>query len=385
MTSLPSSRKSYSGNSNTILLETVLQLLDEQLRKLSQRDFFGKELREYVSLLCKSVRSLQSKIEDPDTDIALIAEVVESIWRATQFLTGTTSNRVPYEVTFLLRAVLQDWGLGDSIVTTSVNQSPDFCCERANGAPDELINELGLPDLAFSGHLVQMSVPEIFQHMPLLCSPLYHEVGHYVEEHERLITTLTITHSEELIAALPGLQDFDQPSRMGVAKSWATEYLCDLIAACYVGECVSDYIIQWDHEPVAQPTHPAAASRVRVTRDFLEGNPNQVVDLLKKGVEEAGLLIQLRQQFSLPSVEDCFTDVRPVVVESLAQLHGLLPAADALLKRLLTSPADFEGSNIARVPRWRQPHVINDLIEKSIRSFMITKAWHESLDTKALA
>jgi len=385
MTSLPNLPKNYSGNSSTILLETVLQLLGEQLKKLSHSDFFATELGHYVSQLCKSVSSLQNKIAEPNPEVALITEVVESIWRATQFLTGTTSNRVPYEITYLLREVLLDWGLGDSIVTTSVNQSPDFYCERAGTAPDALIAELSLPGLALSGHLVQMGVPEIFQHMPLLCSPLYHEVGHYVEEHERLITTLSIAHRPELLQALPEAQHFDASSRMVVAKAWATEHFCDLIAACYVGECVSDYIIQWDHEQVSQPSHPAAASRAVVTRDFLEGRSNPVVDLLKQGVSEAGLNIQLQKQFLLPAVDDCFADVRPAAVESIKQLHGLLPAADAFLKRLLTSPSDFKGCNIARVPRWRQPHVINDLIEKSIRSFMIEKAWDESLDTKATA
>jgi len=102
-------------------------------------------------------------------------------------------------------------------------------------------------------------------------------------------------------------------------------------------------------------------------------------------VIEAGLNITLQRRFELPPVQDCFADVRPTGVGSIAQLHGLLPAADDFLKRKLTSPAQFAGTNIARVPRWRQPHVINDLIEKSIRSFMISKAWNESLDTKATA
>jgi hypothetical protein len=383
MTSLPSLPKSYSGNSSTILLETVLQLLGEQLGKLSHSDFFATELGEYVSQLCKCVSSLQNKIAEPDPNVALITEVVESIWRATQFLTGTTSNRVPYEVTYLLRQVLLDWGLGDSIVTTSVNQSPDFYCERAGTAPDALLSEL--PGLALSGHLVQMGVPEIFQHMPLLCSPLYHEVGHYIEEHDRLITTLSIAHEKELLQAMPDLKEFGGSPNINVATAWATEHFCDLVAACYVGECVSDYIIQWDHEQVPQPTHPSASSRAVVTRDFLEGRSNPVVDLLKQGVAEAGLNIQLQKQFLLPTVDDCFADVRPATVQSIQHLHGLLPAADAFLKRLLTSPSDFKGSHIARVPRWQQPHVINDLIEKSIRSFMIEKAWNESLDTKATA
>ena len=381
MTSPPSSLKSYSGNSNTILLETVLQLLAEQLKKLSHTPFFGGELDDYVQQLCRLITSLQAKLHLPDPNLPLITEVVESIWRATQFLTGTTSNRVPYEITYLLREALIDWELGDSIVTTSLNQSPDFYCERAGSAPGALLSELQLPGLAVTGHLVQMGVPEIFQHMPLLCSPLYHEVGHYIEERERLVATLFFTRESEVVNAFPDAKSFSAES----AKLHAIEHFCDLVAACYVGECVSDYIIQWDHNDLPRETHPTAVNRARVTQDFLQGHPNTVVGLLKEAVSSAGLNMQLEPRFVLPDVRACFADVRPVRVHSLRELHGLLPAADAFLKQLLTCPQDFEHENISRVPRPRQPHLINDLIEKSIRSFMITKAWDESLDKKAVA
>ncbi|MFW8265284.1 hypothetical protein ACOIDT_31255, partial [Klebsiella pneumoniae] len=76
---------------------------------------------------------------------------------------------------------------GDTIVTTSLNQSPDFYCERVGAAPGAVVEALEIPGLSVNGHLVQMGVPEIFQHMPLLCTPLYHEVGHYIEEREGLI------------------------------------------------------------------------------------------------------------------------------------------------------------------------------------------------------
>lgn len=363
----------------------MLQLLSEQLSKLSHSGFFATELESYVVQLGESVGSLQREIAEADPDLPLIAEAVESIWRATQFLAGTTSNRVPYEVTYLLRAVLLDWGLGDSIVTTSVNQSPDFYCERTNVAPDTLFSALDVPGLKLSGRLVQMGVPSIFQHMPLLCSPLYHEVGHYIEERWRLIKEIAVAHFDAWLAAMPELKSLDERLRLDAAQAWATEHFCDLVAASYVGECVSDYIIQWDYHQTVVATHPSSSSRAAVTRDFLEGRSNPVVDLLRRGVSEAGMDDQLRLHFVLPVVDDCFSDVRPVAIESLAHLHGLLPAANAFLKRLLTSPMEFSGRKILRVPRSRQTHVINDLIEKSIRSFMVKKVWDESLDKKAIA
>lgn len=377
--------KNCSESSNTILLETVLQLLVEQLEKLSHSSFFTSELSHYVGQLRQSVDSLQKSLNDTDPQVAVIAAVVDSIWRATQFLTGTTSNRVPYEVTYLLREVLTDWGRGDSIVTTSLVQSPDFHCERVHSAPKAVIRDYRLPGLAITGELVQMGVPEIFQHMPLLCSPLYHEVGHYIEEHERLISELIIAREDAVLAAMPQIKaDFPYSSMWsGVARSYATEHFCDLVAAAYVGECVSDYIIQWDHSTDSSPTHPPAAKRAEVTRDFLAGKHNPIVELLKVAVKDAGLPAELVPRFSMPNVLDCFSDVRPVKIKSVAELHGLLPAADQFLKELRNNPSQFEGKNIVKVPNSRHPQLINDLIERSIRSHMITKAWDESLDKKA--
>lgn len=385
MTFPQSLQKNCSESSNTILLETVLQLLVEQLEKLSHSSFFTAELSRYISQLRESVDSLRTSLNETDPPVAVIAAVVESIWRATQFLTGTTSNRVPYEVTYLLREVLTDWGRGDSIVTTSLVQSPDFHCERVHSAPSAVIRDFKLPGLEINGDLVQIGVPEIFQHMPLLCSPLYHEVGHYIEEHERLIAKLMIARQDLAFAAMPHIQSEFPHSSMWreVARSYAMEHFCDLIAAAYVGECVSDYIIQWDHSTDLSPTHPSAARRAEVTRDFLEGKQNPLVELLKMTVEEAGLPVMLERRFSMPNVHDCFSDVRPAKVNSIAELHGLLPAADRFLKDLRSAPSQFAGTNIAKVPSSRHAQLINDLIERSIRSHMITKAWDESLDKKA--
>lgn len=378
----------YSSTSTPILLETVLQLLAEQLNKLSRSGFFSKELRAYIGELRVCVSTLQHKLAtgvEDNGSFTSVTDVVASIWRASQFLTGTTSNRVPYEVTYLLREVLLDWGLGDSIVTTSLNQSPDFYCERADSAPEVLMKDLGLPSLASRGHLVQMGVPEIFQHMPLLCTPLYHEVGHYIEERTRLVTTFVTRRYADVEKAIPDITAFPMNERDAVVRDHTIEHFCDLVAASYVGECVSDYIIQWDHHQMLVPnaSHPSAARRAQVTKDFLSGAQNDLVDLLKAAVADSETNASLQPRFKEPNVESAFSDVRLVEVASIEELHGLMPAGDAFLKRLLASPDDFAGTNIAHVSRKQCAHLINDLIEKSIRSYMIKKAWDESLDTKA--
>ncbi len=368
-------------SSNTILLSSVLQLLEEQLEKLSRSSFFADELSAYIAELRATVSWLEQDIgaAAPQLSSDLVAPIVDSIWHATQFLTGTTSNRVPYEVTYLLREVLQDWHLGDSIVTTSLIQSPDFYCESVLRAPSEVLKGLPTPRVALSKYLVQIGVPEIFQHMPLFCAPLYHELAHYLDQRSKVIKKLLIYREAEVAEALPAARYFAKPLGAATVRDHVTEHFCDLFAACYVGGCVTDYISQWSQNGGPERTHPLPEDRAQLTSDFLSGTPNSLIDLLREAVatEESGF--KLVPRFALPNVEACFRDVRPVRIKQLAELHGLLPAADAFLKTLLMNPADYASDPIGGVPVGRRVTLINDLVEKSIRNFMISKAWNDCL------
>jgi hypothetical protein len=384
MTCSPLSLNDSCISSRTILVSTVLQLLGEQLDKLSRSSFFGDELTDYIRVLCDTVTDLQRDL-DPDDEIALEATIklVDGIWHATQFLTGTTSNRVPYEVTYLLREVLLDWKLDDSIVTTSLIQSPDFYCAHVERAPNIPFSARGKSYAGLNRHLVQIGVPEIFQHMPLFCAPLYHELAHYVDQRTDLIIRMLTFKEAEVGAALPAARQFSKGLSSEVILSHFTEHFCDLFAACYVGECVSDYVSQWsqDMRPPSD-THPYSADRAQVVHDFITGADNPLVELVKEAVRLYGNGAELAVRHELPDVLECFSDVRPATLESLSQLHGLLPAASAFLTRSIENDNGLANTEIGGVPIGRRVALINDLVEKSSRNFMITKAWHESMDEK---
>jgi hypothetical protein len=252
--------------------------------------------------------------------------------------------------------------------------------------PSALLQGLGMQQLSEQGQLVQMGMPEIFQHMPLLCTPLYHEVGHFIEARYKLVKRLLTSQYEKAIELLPDIKVYNEKSRReSAALNHMTEHFCDLVASSYVGECVSDYIIQWDRELSFRDSHPSADSRAQVTRDFLTGTSNPIVGMLKEAVALSDLNLSLEPRHKLPQIDACFYDVRPTSVNSIAELHGLLPAADAFLKKVLDDGAILTGHNISSVPREKRVRLVNDLVEKSIRSFMITKAWNEPLDKTAVA
>lgn len=64
MTSRQSSLSACSENSSPILLDTVLQLLSERLKKLSYSGFFATELDQYVNQLRESVKLLQQQLSE---------------------------------------------------------------------------------------------------------------------------------------------------------------------------------------------------------------------------------------------------------------------------------------------------------------------------------
>lgn len=374
------------GNSRPILLSSVLHLLAAQLDKLAHSSFFSPELTGYVSELVANVNWLKQDITSPHPQLEadLVAPIVDAIWHATQFLTGTTSSRVPYEVTYLLREVLLDWGLEDSIVTTSLIQSPDFYCESVSRAPTQVLNNNPITGLALSKHLVQIGMPEIFQHMPLFCAPLYHEIAHYVDDRLKIIKRVLMQREFDIAKSLPARHYFELNRTIMV--NHLTEHFCDLFAACYVGDSVIDYIVQWC-PPGASPerTHPLPEDRAELTADFLAGRQNDLVDILREAVMEEGLGEHFQPNFELPEVGEAFADARPAKLGSIRELHGLLPAANRFLIDLLENPTAYKTLPIGAVDGHLRISLINDLVEKSIRNFMITKAWNDCLDATAVS
>lgn len=121
-----------------LLHSSILRLLAGRLEKLAQHHFFSQDLREYLTELQSLLEKLRADYrDDANSEVPpdALQLIVESIWRATQYLAGSTSNKAPYELVYALRKALEDWGLSDCIVTTSLMQSSDFLCERGKRLP----------------------------------------------------------------------------------------------------------------------------------------------------------------------------------------------------------------------------------------------------------
>lgn len=364
-----------------LLHSSILRLLAGRLDKLAQHHFFSQDLREYLSELQSLLEKLRADYRNEATSEVpsdALQLIVESIWRATQYLAGSTSNRTPYELVYALRKALEDWGLSDCIVTTSLMQSSDFLCERVSSAPNDSIEQL--LDIKLKFELVQIALPEIFQHTPLFCTPLYHEIGHYVEERKRLVTGSLTANDQAWLECLPdaafvtGIED--KTKRRKVALNLVTEHFCDVFAASYIGPAASFYIEEWVPNQGPTETHPSTSKRIEVINAFLREAKGPFIDMIRnigRGNQEDSLLVK---RFEEPEIETYFSDFRPCEISSIAQMHGIFPAA---LKQLKNSICD-EKKTKAFPNREDLILVVNDLTEKSIRNYMIRNAWNEPLD-----
>ena len=337
----------------------------------------SSELKTYVAHLKVMLSGLRTRaLSSPSGAMDGMSHlVVESIWRSTQYLSGSTSNRVPFEIVYALKHALKDWDLNDAIVTTSLLKSSDFLCERANNAPKAVAAMLRGP---VPHDLVQIAFPEIFQHYPLFCTPLYHEIGHYIEDrHSYVAFVVAGSDVDELWRLLPDRAHFpslDVAARRRIVRNHLTEYFCDLFSASYVGTCAGFYIGQLDVDQVVTDTHPLISSRLAVIDKFTSQCADPIVDLLKRCALDAEGNQLLRQRFKQIDVAPCFTDARPVDIACLEEMHGIFPAALDFIANG-EAPANCSSSDHTD----DLTKLVNDLVEKSIRNFMITKAWNEHL------
>lgn len=364
-----------------LLHSSILRLLAGRLDRLAQHHFFSKDLREYLSelqLLLEKLREDYREGTASEVPTDALQLILESIWRATQYLAGSTSNRVPYELVYALRKAVADWGLSDCIVTTSLLQSSEFLCERVSSAPNDSIEQLLGIKLKFE--LVQIALPEIFQHTPLFCTPLYHEIGHYVEERKRLVTGSLTANEQAWLGCLPDAEFVagieDKTKRRKVALNLITEHFCDVFAASYISSAASFYIHEWVPSEGPTETHPSTVKRIEVVEAFLRDEKSPFVEMLRNIGRDNGENSLLVKRFEEPDVEKYFSDFRPCEISNIAQMHGIFPAA---LKQLKSSICD--ATKRKAFPNHEDLIlVINDLTEKSIRNYMIRSAWDEPLD-----
>lgn len=353
-----------------LLLETNLRLLEQRLSALRATPYFTGDLQQYVN-------DLHDVISKTLTDINhLESHVVETItneaWSATQYLSGSTTKLIPYEVVHCLRLALRDWTNGQFIITTAIIQERNFYFSEVN---EEFYKfALAFTGVTFQHRLVQIQMPELYRQRPLYSIALYHELGHFLDRHRQITPFAQMLMTGDSDAALPELSGKPpgwSDDKYEYAKdAHLREYFADLFAACYVGSAIREFLGEFAPDQLMSMSHPGTHFRRQMIEVLLKGETNKVIDYFNLALNGLNLSpLSIRNE--RPEVMDVFDQVRPVAVQSEAELHGLFEAGwHALNEAQRRDRNPWNRLSAGDVER-----IVNDLTEKSIRNYMIRQKW----------
>lgn len=366
-----------------MLLESNLRLLLGQLDRLAETPYFTPQLDRYIAQL-RSIpkRLLERLAESPPINPGLANYIEKNLWSLSQFLTGSTTKQIPYEVVFAVSEAAKQWTKVELMVTTAIIQEPNFYFKSVpEDFFDAVRSELGI---VVDSRPVQVALPYIYRHKPLYCVPLFHELGHYVDSANEVVKTSMLISPPEIGPDLPDFPPAAQIAASSPAEQdnlrWVTEnhrseYFADLFAAMYVGGACADFLQQFAPSQPLSATHPATAARQTVVEDFLTGRPNPLVDLFQVALGARGMQ-PLRIQFRRPPLSEVFGQVRPITPASTDEVFGLLEAAWRFLQDLPAGAPNLW----AALPDADHERIANDLAEKSIRNWMVVEGWRASSD-----
>lgn len=257
----------------------------------------------------------------------------------------------------------------NALITTALIQDKNFYFQ---GVPPEFYTlASAFAGVKFTSELVQIALPQIYQHRPLLNVALYHELGHFVDiTHGIVYHSLLLMPSEQL--PLPGFNldvlSLDQKNEITI--NHRREYFADIFAAGYVGIAYREFLDEFARNNPVCMTHPATNDRLALIDSFLTGNQTDIIDLFQASLSSLGLH-KLEIAFSVPAISEAFGNARPYAIQNKAELHGIFEAGTTYLKQVQAAPP----SPWIEAGEPTTERVINDLIEKSIRNSMIIDRW----------
>ena len=295
--------------------------------------------------------------------------MMEQIWTASKFLSGSTSKKIPYEIAHCLKVALEDWTHKKALITTALTQDKASSFYFQGVSQQFYVLAEVYSGVKFDSELVQIAFPKLYQHRPLLNVALYHELGHFLDTHQGIVNqSLLLVHGDQLPLPSVPAQIVNQ-----VTTSHRKEYFADLFAASYTGIAYRDFLAEFaPNYPVCE-THPATHDRLELIDKFLSESESDIIDLFQSTLLNLGLK-QLKVAFSVPNIFDSFTNARPYIIKNEAELHGIFEAGANYLKSLHSNPI----SPWAEAGEITTERTINDLVEKSIRNCMITDRWKKN-------
>ena len=274
-----------------------LSILKKNLVNLSEVPYFNVTINSYINDLLSVVRYCIDNFSNIDT--LVITEVITLIWQSYNHLSGSTSRNIPFEMEFLLSKVVSRWVNEDFIITTAASDNKfSFYCWNVN-----VLSELTklLPGISLNhmdSPIVHIAMPGFYTKIPLYTVPMYHEVGHFIDNYHGIRLYVAYT-TDDTVKSYIGLPMNVRPD---VLESHISEFFCDLLSACFVGDKISDFLMYVAPNAPISETHPATAKRQEIVGDFIAGRNNPIVDIFQATLSAIGLP-RLEILFDAPNLD----------------------------------------------------------------------------------
>lgn len=339
---------------------TDLALLYESLSQLSTTPYFNRALERQVIALAGLIDHVLK--QSPPYDDKIIRDVVDKVWTTHRYLQGSTTKESPYEIEYCLRSAISDWLPGEHLLTTALTEERDFHLNYGDPWDYVATTITGFTQIPDS-RLIFVGVPRLYKYLPLFCSALFHELGHFVD------LTYGLTQATMLLYPAP------KPSLQEVLEQHRREYFADIFAASYVGRAISESLMSISPSAKMSFSHPATDTRLQFIETFLTGEAHEEIDMWRDVLSRLQLP-SLVPRFELPEIQPAFDDIRPVSINGNAELFGLFPAGWSYMTNAVhgSGPEWVRGASPIEVVR-----IVNDLTEKSIRNASIRKLWERGV------
>lgn len=334
----------------------------DQLAELARTPYFRASLNTHLHQLREVVDSLLRKYSEIPPGVS--RNIAAEIWSASRFLAGSISKEIPYEVAYSLESALNDWLPNPArpyAITTALLDEPQYYFRAINDQFYDTVD--AYLDVAFEVKLIQIALPRLYRHRPLYGVALYHELGHFVDLHFRVT-------DYSLLLSPPNLPPDNQALALEAARSWRQEFFADLFAAGYAGNAIGIFLDNFAPNAPDSQSHPSTTSRLECISTFLSGKSNHIIELFSNALQSLDLP-ELTIRYTKPEIGACFNNIRPYSIASSSELHGVLEAGWEFLQSIHSN----------KNPQWsdlneeKTDRVINDLVEKSIRNWMVISKW----------
>lgn len=316
-------------------------------------------------------------------NLPLYRQTMEFFSKSINLLDNNTINVVPHEMIECLNVALKDW-IDDYnkyiIVTTDGDYGIYSLSKSIDVTYQNIKNSYGID---FSSKLVNVRLPKYLLRDYLTNVVLYHELGHFVDNHYKLTETiypeiLKIDENDLINLYFPCLtRPFTPDEKQYVLCNHIGEFFADLFASQYVGSNCCNFLDYLAHDRPKDSfsyTHPSLFYRKKMVENFLNGVSNPVLDIIKKTVQTVtGKEFKVR--FRDLSSDD-FYNLVPTIITDEKDLHSLFKLGWDVY---LSGGDNFKNANaMSYTPSQSEVYnIVNNLIEKSINNFLIEDSWNK--------